>query len=419
MSALFRLALLSAWNRSLSLGLTVLAVLMASTLLLSVERLRHAARDGFAQSVSGTDLIVGARSNPLQLVLYSVFHLGEPTRMMSWASYRKIAENPAVAWSVPLALGDSHHGYPVLGTTSAYFGLYRYGDRQALKLAEGRVFSGVFEAVIGAELAAKLGYRPGMEIELSHGDGEAHGMDHDDKPFVVVGILAPTGTAVDRTVHVELAAIEAIHLDWVGGVPMPGFSIKPEMLGKFDLTPKAISACLVGLHQRAGVFKLQRQINDFPDEALTAVMPGMALDQLWQTVGVAERALQALSWLVLAVGLAGLMAVMLAGLSERRREMAILRSVGAGPRHILGLLMLESFSVSALGSLLGLGAVTLFALLAGDQLAVYGVGALPVTVDRSEMQLLGLVLVCGLLVSLLPAWRAYRLSLADGLIPRL
>ena len=418
MSALLRLALASAWNRRLSLGLTLLAVLLAATLLLSVERIRHAARDGFAQSVSGTDLVVGARTSPVQLVLYSIFHLGEPSNNLSWQSYQKITQDPALAWSVPLALGDSHRGYAVLGTTADYFTYYHYGDRTPLRLVEGKVFDGLFDTVLGAEVASQLGYRLGDKITLSHGAGGLPGMAHDDKPFTVVGVLAPTGTPVDRTVHISLPAIEAIHLDWLGGAPIPGLSLSAEVVTKFDLQPKSITAFLLGLHQRVEVFRVQRRINEFRDEPLLAVMPGVALDQLWQTVGVVEQALQAISWLVLAVGLAGLMAVMLAGLNERRREMAILRSVGAGPRHILFLLMLESFIVSLLGCLLGLGLLTVFAANADSLLARFGLASLPLAVNAEEMQLLGIVLVCGLLVSLLPAWRAYRLSLADGLIPR-
>lgn len=419
MRALLRLALASAWNRRLSLGLTLFAVLMATTLLLSVERVRQAARDGFAQSVSATDLVVGARTSPVQLVLYSIFHLGEATNTVSWQSYQSVAANPAIAWSVPLALGDSHRGYAVLGTTSDYFTHYRYADKRALRFAEGQAFAQLFDAVLGAEVAERLGYRLGERIALTHGEGGLAGLEHDDKPFTVVGILAPTGTPVDRSVHVSLPALEAIHLDWLGGAPIPGMSIAPEMVSKFDLTPKTITAFLVGLHQRATVFRVQREINQFRDEPLLAVMPGVALDQLWQTVGIVERALQAVSWLVLAVGLAGLLAVMLAGLNERRREMAILRSVGAGPRHILFLLTLESFVVSLLGAILGLALVTLLAAAAADHLAPFGLAAMPLAPSAAEMQLLAVVLVCGLLVSLLPAWRAYRLSLADGLIPRL
>lgn len=419
MRALLRLALASAWNRRLSVGLTLLAVILAASLLLSVERVRQAARDSFAQSVSGTDLIVGARSSPVQLVLYSVFRLGEATTDLDWSSYETITADPAVAWSIPLSLGDSHRGYPVLGTTADYFTHFRYGDRQALRLAEGQVFSGIFEAVLGAEVAERLNYRVGDQITLSHGDGGLPGMEHDDKPFTITGILAPTGTPVDRTVHVGLAAIEAIHLDWIGGAPVPGFSIAAEYVEKFDLNPKRVTAFLIGLHQRAEVFRMQRKINQFADEALMAVLPGVALDQLWQTVGIVERALQLVSWLVLAVGLAGLMATMLAGLDQRRREMAILRSLGAGPRHVLALLLMESGLVSLLGCLFGLIVVTLFSAFASSWLASFGLASLPLAVTAGEMQLLASVLVCGLLVGVLPAWRAYRLSLADGLIPRI
>ena len=418
MRALLHLALASAWNRRLSLGLSLLAVMLAASLLLSVERIRQAARDNFAQSLSGTDLVVGARTSPVQLVLYSVFRLGEATNNLSWESYEQIARDPSIAWSVPISLGDSHRGYPVLGTIPAYFEHYRYGDKQALRLVDGVVFEGVFDAVLGAEVAQRLGYRVGDRITLSHGDGGLPGMEHDDKPFTVTGILAATGTPVDRTVHVGLAAIEAIHLDWIGGAPVPGFNIAAEVVQKFDLTPKSITAFLVGLHQRAEVFRVQRRINTFAEEPLLAVMPGVALDQLWQTVGVVEKALQLLSWLVLAVGLAGLMATLLAGLNERRREMAILRSLGAGPRYVLALLMLESGVVSLLGCLAGLALVTLIAAFAGDALLAFGLARLPLAVNVVEMQLLAAVLVCGLLVGLVPAWRAYRLSLADGLIPR-
>jgi putative ABC transport system permease protein len=420
MKPLFLLALKSAWNRRLTLGLTLLAIMLAVTLLLSVERVRQAARDGFAQSVSGTDLIVGARSSPLQLVLYAVFQVGEASNNVDWKSYQTIAADPAVAWSVPLALGDSHRGFPVLGTTPAYFEHYRYGDRQPLRFTAGQPFNGLFDTVIGAEVAAKLGYQLGERITLNHGSAPLPGMAHADKPFTVVGILAPTGTPVDRRVHISLTAIEAIHLDWQGGMPIPGLAIPADVVSKFDLQPKTITAFMLGLHQRSAVFRLQRKIADYRAEPLLAVLPGVALDQLWQTVGVVEKALLGISWLVFAVGLAGLAAVMLASLNERRRELAVLRSVGAGPRHILFLLMLESLLVTLLGVLLSLAVVTCAAWLGGPWLAAqFGLSSLPLTVSPGELRLLAGIFAAALLVSLWPAWRAYRLSLADGLIPRL
>lgn len=420
MKPLFALALKSAWNRRLTLGLTLLAITLAVTLLLSVERIRHAAHDGFTQSVSGTDLIVGARGSPLQLVLYAVFNVGEASNTVDWQSYQAIAADPAVAWSVPLALGDAHRGFPVLGTTPAYFEHFRYADRQPLRFSDGRPFNALFDAVIGAEVAAKLGYRLGQRITLSHGSGTLPGLEHGDKPFTIVGILAPTGTPVDRRVHVGLGAIEAIHLDWQGGMPIPGVSIPPEVVSKFDLQPKTVTAFLLGLHQRSLVFRLQRKIADYRGEPLLAVMPGVALDQLWQTVGIVEKTLLGISWLVFAVGVAGLAAVMLASLNERRRELAVLRSVGAGPHHILFLLLCECLLVTLLGVLLSLLSVSLAAWLGGPWLAAQlGLSSLPLAVSPGEVSLLASIFVAALLVSLWPAWRAYRLSLADGLTPRL
>ncbi len=420
MSHLLTLAMRSAWNRRHTLGLTLLAIVLAVTLLLGIERLRQDARAGFAHSVSGTDLVVGARASPIQLMLYAVFRIGETTHDMSWDAARMLAEHGEVAWTIPLALGDSHQGYPVVGTNADYFVHFRHGDRQPLRFVEGRPFAALFETVLGAEVAQRLGYRLGDRITLTHGGGGFAGAAHDDKPFTVVGILARTGTPVDRSVHISLQAMEAIHLDWQGGAPIPGFSIPAELVGKFDLTPKSVTAVLVGLHDRAAVFTLQRELDAYRAEPLMAVLPGVALSQLWDLLAVAERALLAMSTLVVAVGLAGMVAVVLAGLGERRRELAILRSVGARPRDVFALLALEGFAVTLLGALLGLTLVTLLAAGLGPWLqASYGIAPSHAWPTAQEWQWLGWVLAVGTLASLLPGYRAYRLSLADGLTPRI
>jgi putative ABC transport system permease protein len=424
MRHLIALAARSAWNRRAALGLTVLAIALSVLMLLGVERLRQQVRDSFEQSVSGTDLIVGARGSPLQLMLYSVFRIGEATHNMTWHSVQTLAANPAVAWVIPLSLGDSHRGYPVLATSPDYFSHFRYGDRRALRLAEGRAFAdgteGVFDTVLGAEVAAALGYRLGSRITLSHGAGETDLAEHADKPFRVAGILARTGTPVDNTVHISLAGMEAIHLDWQGGAPIPGLRIPAEYVQKFDLTPKTVTAAILGLKSRAAVFAVQRAVNDYRAEALMAVLPGVALSQLWQVVGYGEKTLLAVSALVVVVGLAGLVAVILAGLNERRRELAILRSVGARPRDILILLTLEGLGLTVVGALSGLALLTGLSFVASPVIeARWGVSLATAAVSASELRLLAGVIGVGLLASLLPAWRAYRLSLADGLTPRI
>lgn len=423
MTAWLRLALASAWNRRGTLALTILAISLSVAMLLGVERLRTAARESFSLSVSGTDLVVGARTSPVQLMLYSVFRLGEATSNMRWQSYQDIVRMPQVAWAVPISLGDSHRGFAVLGTQKEYFGRFRYGYDRPLALREGRAFSGtldgVFEAVIGAEVAGALGYTLDQRITLSHGSGPALLPEHKDKPFRVVGILAPTGTPVDRTVHVSLQAIEAIHLDWQAGVPLPGFSIPPEHVRKFDLAPRELTAVLVGLRSRGAVFRVQRDINGYAGEPLVAVLPGVALDQLWDVVGIAEQALLAVTAMIVAVGLAGLVAVLLASLNERRRELAILRSVGAGPWQVGGLVVLETLLATAAGCVLGALALGLAAALGSEWLqSTQGLGVPVAPVTPGEWRLLAAVLAAGAFAGIVPAWRAARISLADGLSPR-
>lgn len=420
MQFLIRLAARSAWNRRFTLGLMLLAIGLSSAMLLGIERVRHDVRDGFSQSVSGTDLVVGARTSPVQLMMYAIFRIGGATNNMGWESAKKLADNPAVAWTIPLSLGDSHRGFPVLATNGNYFAHFHYGDGQALLLREGRVLSGIFDTVIGAEVAQHLHYQLGDHLILSHGMGNFHLTDHADKPFVVTGILARTGTPVDRTVHIGLDAMEAIHLDWEGGAPMPGMSITPALVKKFDLTPKTVTAVLVGLKSRAAVFGVQRDIADDTSEPLMAVLPGVALDELWQVVGIGENALLVVSGMVVIVGLAGLVSAILASLGERRRELAVLRSVGARPGDIFLLLALEGLAVMLAGVVAGVLLLTLALFALSPFLsAQFGVTLHPGLPAAGEWKLLLWTIVAGFVASLLPGLRAYRLSLADGLTPRI
>jgi putative ABC transport system permease protein len=428
MNKLLTIARQSAWNRRSTLVWVVVSLALATALLWTLERLRHDIRHSFSQSVSGVDLIVGARSSPVQLMLFSVFHIGSVPQSMRMESVHKLAQHRSVSWVVPLSLGDSHRGFPVLGTTPAYFQHYAYGDKQPLVLQQGAVFAdtldGLYEAVIGAEVARKMGYGLGQRITLGHGlhDHDHQGEqadEHADKPFKVVGILAPTGTPVDRSVQVSLKALEAIHLDWVAGTPMPGGQIPAEQARKFNLEPEEVTAALVGLKSRAAVFNVQRFVNFYEEEALIGVMPGVALGELWSVLGLGENALLAISALVALVSVVSLMAVVLAGLNERRRELAVLRAVGAAPRHVLGLLTLEGVWVTcagvALGALLAHAGMALATPWLQQSLGIRLQMEAPLP---SQLALAGAVLLAGLLASLGPAWRAYRLSLADGLSPR-
>ena len=260
MTALFSLAWASLLNRKGSVILTIVAVALSVALFLGVEKARSGAREGFENTISGTDLIVGAPTGTVNLLLYSVFRMGSATAEVSWTTYRQIAERPDVAWAVPIALGDSHRGFRVMGTTGDYFDHYKYGGGQPLELSEGVIFDDLFDAVIGADVARDLGYGLDTPLVLTHGLGAADlGSGHENRPFRVSGILKPTGTPVDRTVHVSLEAITAIHVGWETGAKNPlADTIDETMIRSFDLTPKSVTAIFVGLKQKGTILTTRR-----------------------------------------------------------------------------------------------------------------------------------------------------------------
>jgi len=416
---LWTLAWRSAWNRRFTLALTMASIALSTFMLLGTERIRTDIRNSFTSAVSGTDLIVGARTGSVQLLLYAVFHVGAATNNIRWSTVQTLQQQRGIDWIIPMSLGDSHRGFPVLGTTDDYFRHFRFGDHQALRIVQGVPMADLFDAVLGSEVAARLGYRLGDRIVLSHGSGELDLSQHADKPFVVRGILAPTGTPVDRTVHISLQAMEALHVGWIAGVPLPGQQVDAANVRQMDLTPRAVTAVLVGLKSRSGVFSAQRYINTFTGEPLMAILPGVALDELWDIVGAGEKALLLMSGLVAAVSLAGLVSVVMAGLNERRRELAVLRAVGASPFDILVLLMIEGAMVTISGVVLGIAALVAVVTALGPWLqSQFGL-----TLDLAHPTelhgwLLGALVLAGGVASLAPGWRAYRLSLSDGLSPR-
>jgi putative ABC transport system permease protein len=418
--AIFKLALMSLLNRRFTAMLTVLAIASSVALLLGVEKVRGGARESFTNAISGTDLVVGARGGGVNLLLYAVFRIGDATNNISWQSYQDVAQQPDVAWTIPISLGDSHKGFRVLGTTEDYFRRFRYGRDHPLEFAEGRPFADLYDAVLGADVAATLGYGLDQQIVVAHGAGKLDEGLHEDKPFRVVGILKKTGTPVDRTVHIFLAGMEAIHVDWQAGAPIPGLRISAEEARHLNLQPKLITAFLVGLKSKIKAFAVQRFVNEYREEPLLAILPGVALQELWDLLGVAEQALLAVSSFVVLVGLLGMLTTMLTSLDERRREMAVLRSVGAGPRHIFGLLMLESGCLAVAG--VALGVLLLYGLLVLGQPLIEARYGLFIGISWPgawDWMLLGIVVAAGILAGALPSLRAYRQSVADGMMVRI
>ncbi|MCA0935242.1 ABC transporter permease [Vibrio alginolyticus] len=419
MSAVVKLAWKSLMNRKATALLTVLTVAISVVLLLGVERIRTQAKDSFANTISGTDLIIGGRSGQVNLLLYSVFRIGNATNNIDWKSYQEFANHRSVDWAIPISLGDSHKGFRVMGTNHSYFEHYKYGSKQPLTLIEGKEFNGLFETVLGSDVAKQLGYQVGSEIIIAHGISDVGFSRHDNLPFRVVGILAPTGTPVDKTVHVSLEAIEAIHVGWESGARL-GPTPNADEIKAREFQPKQITAMLVGLKSRIQTFALQRQINTYPKEPLSAIMPGVALHELWGMMSVAEQALMAVSGFVVVAGLLGMLSSLLTSLQERRREMAILRAMGARPRHVFSLLISEASLLTFAGIFVGVaGLYSILALLQPIIQQSYGIHLTLTTLSPYEWMLLGFIQCAGIVIGFIPAFRAYRQSLSDGMTIRI
>lgn len=415
------LAARSLWARRYTALLTILSIATAVLLFLAVENLRQGARASFERTISGTDLIVGARSSPVNLVLYSVFQIGDPTNNITWETYEDIAARPDVAWAVPISLGDTHRGFRVVGTTPEYFERYKYAGDKAIAFESGQQFDDLFDTVLGAQVARELGYDMDTTLTLSHGLGATSFVNHDKKPFRVVGILEPTGTPVDKSVYVSVSAIEAIHVGWKDGTPTAASRmVSQDRLRALDLEPESVTALLIGATSRIQTLRLQRDLNTYAQEPLQAVIPGVALSQLWGTVSIVERALAIVSGFVVAVGLIGVLTSILTTLNERRREMAILRSVGARGRTIVGLLVSEAALIAFVGAVLGV--VFLYVLMWGlspyleARFSISTVKKLP---DLTDLYAIVALTTLAALLGLIPALVALKRSVSDGLSTRI
>ena len=499
----FDLALKSLRNRAFSTSLTVGSIALSFALLIGVENVRVGMRESFSNTISQTDLIVGTKGGTIQLLLYSVFGMGAPTENVSWEAYREWAEHPAVEWTIPYSLGDSHRGFRVVGTNEDFYRHYRYRGGQEIALAEGRANTDLFDVTLGADVAAELNYALGDDVAVTHGIGEVGFLTHDHMPFTVVGILDKTFTPVDRALYVTLEGMEAIH--WEDGAPPASDGeaeaapaddghahddeaeaapaddghahddeaeaahdeddhahdeddghahdedehahddeaeaapagdghahddeaeaapaddghVHAEDISIEDVEIRQVTSFFVGTTDRRDVLQLQRDINDFEDEPMMAVLPGVALNEMWQGLGYAETGLRLVAIFVVLVGLLGMLVSLYTSLNERRREMAVLRAVGARPNRILGLLVLESVCLSAAGALAGLALV--YGLLAAGQSIVEAQVGLFIPIRPPgpiELLLLGAVVTAGFLMGFVPAFKAYRTALHDGLAVR-
>ena len=419
---LLHLARKSLTNRLLTTSLTALSIAFSVALLVGVENVRTGMRESFSNTVSGTDLVVGSRGGTIQLMLYAVFGMGSPVANISHDTWKEWDEHPAVSWTIPYALGDSHRGFRVIGTNDSFYEHYKYRGGQPIALAEGRAAQSVFDVVLGDQVAERLGYVLGDRISVTHGMSAVGFMNHDEMPFEVVGVLDKTFTPVDRAIYVTLEGVTAIHMGWEsGGPPMPGDEISAaDVLAMEEVPVSQITSFFLGAESRAYTLQLQRDISTSEDEPLTAVIPGVALSEMWRGIGYAEDGLLVISGFVVLVGLLGMLVSIYTSLDARRREMAILRALGAGPRRIVSLLVLEAGALSIIGALLGVAFV--YVGLAALQPWLEGQFGLQVPIqalDGMQLMYIGTVIALGFVAGLVPALKAYRTALHDGLSVRI
>jgi putative ABC transport system permease protein len=390
------LAYLASRKLATALNLLLLALGVASitVLMLVTEQLeRRMLRDA-----EGIDLVVGAKGSPLQLVLSTVYHLDVPTGNIPLKDARAVEANPAVRKAIPLALGDNYRGFRIVGTTHDL--VAHYGGR----VARGELWLDPLEAVLGAEVARATGLQVGDTFAGVHGIAEA-GQEHHEHPYDVVGILHPTGTVLDRLLLTAVESVWDVHAH--DGAQLP---LLPDGTPDWD-AGKELTALLIQYASPLAAVTFPRWVNS--QSALQAASPAFETARLFQLLGVGAEMLRAFALVLIAGAGLGVFIALYNALEERRYDLAILRTLGAGPGHLFGLLLLEGMLLTGLGGLLGLGLGHLGAealgawLRAARQADITGFTLVP-----GELWLIALALGVGLAAALLPAWRAYRTDIA-------
>ena len=411
------LLLKSMRSRIIPTSLVTISLMASMVLLLSIERIQQGTEEGFNQSISGVDAIIGPRSSSLELVLYTVFHLGRPTNNITTKTINDVKQRSDISWLVPIALGDSHRGYRVIATEPNYFQHIRYGNNQPLTFSKGAPFAELSEATLGSDVAEKLNYSVGSEIQITHGSIESIGSKHDDFSFTVTGVLNKTGTPIDQAIFLDLKGYELLHLGWKSGKKV--FSLEDIDLSSLPpdaLNPKTVTAAFVGLKSKLTIFNFSKNIREYTEEAISAVIPGIALSELWSIVGLVDKGFQLLSWIIIAISLIAMVTLIIASLDNRKQEMTIYRANGASPKFLAAMVICESLVIglaAIIGAIILVTAVTYFAT---SQLNLaLGISPSFKWISLDEIKVFGIILLSGVLSSLIPAAMVFRKNLHQAL----
>ena len=411
------LLLKSMRSRLIPTSLVTISLMASMVLLLSIERIQQGAEEGFNQSISGVDAIIGPRSSSIELVLYTVFHLGRPTNNITTKTVNDVKLRGDISWLVPIALGDSHKGFRVVATEPNYFEHIKYANGQPLVFSKGVAFAELSEAVLGSDVAEKLSYRVGSKIQITHGSVESIGSKHDDFSFVVTGILNKTGTPIDRAIFLDLKGYELLHLGWKSGKKIFNLDdINLSSLPEDALIPKTVTAAFIGLKSKLTLFNFSKNIREYPKEAISAVIPGIALSELWSIVGLVDKGFQLLSWIIIAISLIAMVTLIIASLDNRKQEMTIYRANGASPKFLAMMVLCESLVIGLTAIVGAIILVTIVTYFATAQLNLaLGISPSFEWISMGEITVFSFILLAGALSSLIPAVMVFRKNLHQTL----
>lgn len=399
-------------DRALNTALNILLLTLSVATLVILILFSSQLSERFARDAQGIDLVVGAKGSPLQLILSSIYQVDVPTGNIPLGTVDMLRGDPTVAQVIPLALGDSFRTYRIVGTESAY--VDHYGGR----MAEGRMFEAPYEAVIGAQVARGTGAGLGQKFEGSHGlSGEGH--VHEQTPFEVVGILAPTGTVLDRLIVTPVSSVWAAH--GLGTGPHEdhegeasghdGHGDEPGHAAGPDLE---VTALLVRYRSPLAAVRLPTFINR--QTQLQAAAPAVEMTRLLSLLGVGIDAARAFAVLLMATSGLSIFVALYSALRQREGDMAMLRVMGARPPAIFGHIVLEGVLLAAAGALLGVivgHGVVAFAAATFPQLQDMGLSAL--RFEPAEAVIVAAAIAMGGLAALVPALKVFRVDIAQTL----